>query len=217
VQIYYIINLLLKLLLVESKLRSLEDLSVTPSRLSRPGSNLGQETTTGHLVINGIFQRPSFLPCSQLALHVCALLSGLLSGGSLSLLDTNLNSVVGLVPRFERVSINEDNSSLHQGLGTDQLVVGGIVDDIQDTNLASANFGTPREVTRVETEGTEFQVASASADGADALFSDFGHGRRSAQFELALLAELGATASRLATLVLSLPCDTLQTKRNGDA
>ena len=149
------------------------------------------------------------------------MVGGLLVSGIISflgtLLNANLGTIVLLVPSLERSGIDLDNGILDKGLGADQLVVGGIVDDIQDTNLASANFGTPREVTRVETEGTEFQVASASADGADALFSDFGHGRRSAQFELALLAELGATASRFAAFVLSLACDSLlERKRSGD-
>ena len=35
----------------------------------------------------------------------------------------------------------------------------------------------------------------------NALLTDFSHGGRASQFELALLAELGTTASRLAALV----------------
>ena len=43
----------------------------------------------------------------------------------------------------------------------------------------------------------------------DALFTDFSHGGGSAHFELALFAELGATASCFAAFVFSFACDSL--------
>lgn len=107
------------------------------------------------------------------------------------------------------MSIDKNDGSLHKGLGTDQLVIGGIVLDIQHTNLAGADLGTPGEVTRVKTEGTVLLVTSASTDLVDALFTNLGHGAWSAHLELSLLAELGATSSRLATLVHAFTCDSL--------
>lgn len=41
-----------------------------------------------------------------------------------------------LVPLLEGGSVHLDDGVLHQGLGTDQLVVGGVVGHIQDTGLA---------------------------------------------------------------------------------
>ena len=44
-------------------------------------------------------------------------------------------SIVSFVPLTEGCSINDNNSVLHQGLGTDQLVVGSVVDNVNDTGL----------------------------------------------------------------------------------
>ncbi len=145
-----------------------------------------------------------------------ALLCLLLCWGGLSLLDANLNSIVRLIPRFEGMGINKNNGTLHQGLGTDQLVIGSIVYHIQDTDLTSADFGTPREVTRVEAQGAEFLVSSASTYNVDALFTNFGHGSGSAEFELALFAELCAATTGFAAFVLSFACDTLVSELKGE-
>ena len=53
--------------------------------------------------------------------------------------------------------------------GADKFVVGGVVDDINDTGLAGNGFRAPAEGTRVETESTEFAVSSTSTDGVDTL------------------------------------------------
>lgn len=67
---------------------------------------------------------------------------------------------MALVPLSERGGVNCDNSILHQSLGSDQLVVGGIVDDVDDTSLAGCAFGTPGEVASVQTQGPVFFVSS---------------------------------------------------------
>ena len=51
--------------------------------------------------------------------------------------------VVGLVPLTEGSRIDGDDGALDQGLGTDQLVVGGVVDDVNDTDLAGGGLGSP--------------------------------------------------------------------------
>ena len=107
--------------------------------------------------------------------------SGLFSGGGL-LLDTDLNAVVLLVPLFERSGINLHNGVLHQSLGTHKLVVGGVVDDIQHTDLAGHRLGTPREVTVVQAEGTELGVATTDANATDAYVGrELGHSRLAAE------------------------------------
>ena len=62
---------------------------------------------------------------------------------------TETNGIVRFIPLTERSGINLDNSTLDKSVGTDQLVVGGVVNDSQDTSLARDAFGTPREVTTV--------------------------------------------------------------------
>jgi len=48
--------------------------------------------------------------------------------------------------------------------------------DTDDTGLASNTLGSPAEVTRVETEGTELAVTTAGAHEMDALGADTGVG-----------------------------------------
>ena len=53
-----------------------------------------------------------------------------------SLLPSKGKSVMGLIPVPEWCSINLDDAVLHQSLGPDELIVAGIVDDIQDPCLS---------------------------------------------------------------------------------
>jgi hypothetical protein len=54
---------------------------------------------------------------------------------------------VGFEPLTERSGINFDNAALDKCVGTDQLVVGGVVLDGDDTALAGNVLRTPGEVT----------------------------------------------------------------------
>mmetsp|Transcript_82308 Transcript_82308/g.114260 ORF Transcript_82308/g.114260 Transcript_82308/m.114260 type:complete len:214 (+) Transcript_82308:55-696(+) len=202
---YYCL-LLVKLPLVKVQFGSFQDVTIAASRLSGSTGDLGKETSGSKLLIQGCLQcsiRLSLLELGhdlrRLARHVHNFLDGLTT----SLLDTNLDTVMGLIPRFEGMSINKDNGSLDQGLGTDQFVVGGIVGDIEDSNLASTNFGPPRKVATVQSQGPEFLVATAASNLMDPSLTNLGHGGRSTHFKLSLLAVFGPTASRLTTLVTS--------------
>ena len=44
------------------------------------------------------------------------------------------------VPLSEGTGIDEHNGVLHEGLGTDKLVVGRVVDGVHDTSLAGDGF-----------------------------------------------------------------------------
>jgi len=50
---------------------------------------------------------------------------------------------VGLEPGTEGCGIDLDNSGLGEGVGADELVVGGVVDDTDDTALLSDALGAP--------------------------------------------------------------------------
>ena len=54
------------------------------------------------------------------------------------------------VPLFERGSIDLDDTVFDQSFGTDQLVVGSIINDVEDLGLASNTFGGPVEVAFVQ-------------------------------------------------------------------
>lgn len=216
VLIYWIFDfvclLLVHLLLVKGKFGSFKNDTIATSGLSRSGSDLGKDTSRSELMIKDRFQSSLGLSLLQLGSHLLrnsGKINGFLGGNTSRLLDSNLHSIVGFVPGLEGMGINNDDGSLDQSLGTDQFIVGGIVDHIQDTDLAGADFGTPRKVSAFQTQRAEFQVASAAANGMNSLFANLGAGSGSSHEELALLAELGPTSSRLAALVASFTCNTL--------
>lgn len=45
---------------------------------------------------------------------------------------------MGLIPLSERQAVNKDDTVLDQSLGSDELIVGGIVDHINDSGLPCA-------------------------------------------------------------------------------
>jgi len=55
-----------------------------------------------------------------------------------ALLATELLGIVVLVPGSEGSSVDKNDAVLHEGLGTDQLVVGSVVNDIDNTGLSGA-------------------------------------------------------------------------------
>ena len=112
--------------------------------------------------------------------------------------------------------INDNDDALDESLGTNQLVIGSIVGNIEDTNLAGGNLRSPRKVTRFELEGTELFVSSSATNLVNAGLANLGHGRRTAQFKLALLAKLGTTASCLTALVATFTTNTLEEDDKND-
>lgn len=90
---------------------------------------------------------------------------------------------MGLVPLPEGSGIDLDNGGAGQGVGADELVVGGVVDDTDDTGLLGDTLGTPGEVTGIETESAELAVAAAGADEVDTLSANTGVGRLAALLE----------------------------------
>ena len=94
---------------------------------------------------------------------------------------------MGLVPLAEGRGVDLDDGRLGQGVGADQLVVGRVVGDNDDTGLAGNTLRSPGKVTGVETQGTVLVVAATSADGVDSLGTDPGVGLLTAGLESALL------------------------------
>ena len=75
-------------------------------------------------------------------------MSGSLGFGSglirlLDLLLVKVDIIVLEVPLSEWIGINGDNAVLDEGLGTDKLVVGGVVNDIKNSSLSGLRFRTP--------------------------------------------------------------------------
>lgn len=90
----------------------------------------------------------------------------------LVLLAAQRQQVVGLVVLFEGGGIDGDDAVLHQCLGTDQFIVRGVVDNVENTSLACGCLRSPGKVSGFQTESTELAVSSTSSHKVDALASD---------------------------------------------
>jgi hypothetical protein len=64
----------------------------------------------------------------------------LLLGQLLTLLAAQRHRIVGLIPLAERNRIDGDYGAFDKGLSTDQLVVGRIVDGVDDARLAGGTL-----------------------------------------------------------------------------
>ena len=90
---------------------------------------------------------------------------------------------MGLVPLPEGSGIDLNNGGAGQGVGTDELVVGGVEGDTDDADLAGDTLAAPGEVAGFETETTELAVTTTGADKVDALGTDSGVGGLTALLE----------------------------------
>lgn len=199
----------LDLLVVEFKFLSFKDVTIAATRLTGARSNNGIETTSGELIINEGINLGHSLASSKLLQDTAGLLGRFssFSSGSLTLLAQDF-TVVSFVPLTEGSSIDLDDSALDEGLGTDEFVVRGVVDDIDNTGLARDGFAGPGEGTRVQAESTELGVTTADTDSVDALGTELGVGRLTAKFELSLLAELRTLGTSVRTLVTAITANT---------
>lgn len=179
----------MQLALVEGELLTLQDVTVAAAGLAGAGGDDGVQTTGLELLLDGgLDLAVSGEAGSLLLLDGLALLDGLLLLALLGLAPTAEGlAVVGLVPLAEGGGVDLDDGGLGQGVGADQLVVGRVVGDGDDTGLAGGALRGPREVARVETQGTVLVVAATGADGVDALGADTGLRRLATSLESALL------------------------------
>lgn len=182
-------NLPVQLALVESKLLTLQDVAIAAARLARTARNNGVQATSLKLTLESVVDLARGGKAGGLLLlNRAGLLHGLLDVALLLLPPAAEGlAVVGLVPLAERSGIDLNNGRLGQGVGADQLVVGRVVDDTDDTRLAGAALRGPGKVARVQTQSAVLVVAAAGADGVNALGTDTGVGGLAAGLESALL------------------------------
>jgi hypothetical protein len=188
---------MLNLLEVEIKLFTFKNISIATTALSWARSDNSIQATSVELVIQMLLNLGLSGAFSMLAGYAGGKLLDFSSFGVLGSLALTQNlSIVGLPPLTEWGGVDLHNGALNQGLGTDQLVVAGIVDDIDDTGLAGDSFTTPGKVARIKTESTVFKVTTTGTDNVDALRScELGAGGLTAKFKLALLAIMSAFGS----------------------
>jgi hypothetical protein len=128
--------LLLELPQVKVELLSLEDITVRSARLTGSGGDASKESTRLEQVSDILLQSSLGLSSRNLGLDVTGLLN-LLNSLGLILLLGEIDTIVLQVPLSERGGINLNNSVLGQGLSSDELLVGRIVDGVEDSGLVS--------------------------------------------------------------------------------
>lgn len=90
---------------------------------------------------------------------------------------------MGLVPLSKWGGIDLNDGGAGQGVGTDKLVVGGVVDDTDDTGLLGDALRAPGEIAGLETQSTELAVSAAGADKMNTLRANTGIGGLAALLE----------------------------------
>ena len=103
--------------------------------------------------------------------------------------------------------VNLHHGALDKRLCAHKLVVGGVVDDVEDARLPRAHLRPPREVPRVQPDAAELHVAAAAAHRVDALRANLGHRHLAAHLMLALLVVVRLLAARQPPLVLRIARD----------
>lgn len=143
-----------------------EDVSVTTTGLTWTAGDDGVETTGGELFVDMLFNLGDNGTFGLLTGDVIGdLWHGGFTGGNKLLLTLTQNLTVMVFPPLsEWCGIDLNNGSLDQSLGTDQLVVGGVVNNVDQTGLSGDAFRAPGEITGVETEGTVLVVATTDTN-----------------------------------------------------
>jgi hypothetical protein len=183
---------LLQLLEVELELLAFKDVAVSSAGLSWSGGDASEKSTSGELIGNVGVDDSAGLSLLESGKNVSALLLGFGGNSSafsslLLLLLSKFNIVVLGIELLEGSCVDLDDGVLDDGLGSDKLVVGGVVDNIQDSGLGGESLGSPNEVALIEAEGSELVVSTAAADHTDLLGSELSTSGLSCHLKLPLL------------------------------
>ena len=176
---------------VEIELFTFEEIAISSAGLAGPGRNASIEVTLVDLFLDFLFD----LGIGS-SLHV---FEGSTFGvpfglGFLELLTgfpVEVDFEVGVFfakvslskELFEGGGVDTDDGVFGEGVGPDVLVIGGVVDDVNDFGDEGDLFGLPGEVTGVESEGSVLVVTASDSDLSDFLFAESGVGERSSLFE----------------------------------
>ena len=134
----------------------------------------------------------------------------------LALFDADFDSVMAFKPGLEWIGVDLDDASFDDSLGSQKLVVRGVISDIQDTSFASAYFRSPREISRIKRQSPLLDISTAASDERDLLSAQLGVGWLSTELKLALLLVDLALATGVSLLVSSTATDShFSTKIDG--
>lgn len=198
---------------VELELLALENVAVAAAALTGAGGDGGVETTGTELLLDKRVELALLATGVEFPGGLVALL-GLVSGGFGSTLtgSTTLGGDGLTVELFvcltERRSVNLNDASLDQGVGSNKFVVRRIVNDTQHTRLGGNVLRTPCKVAGLETKGTVLEVASTNTNSVDSLGANTGVGSLTTELESSLLAVVRPSGTGGRALVARITSDT---------
>ena len=181
--------LLLHLLHVELEFLTFENIAIATSALSRSGANASVDGTLAELGSELIADGGGESSLEVLVGDALAALLLFPVEVWLVVLEVLLLEAIVLLADvvIERSGIDGDDGILYQSLRSDQLVVGGVVDSVDDRGLSGDTLGLPSEVAEVKSQSSELSVSSLGPDEVNSLLSNLGVSDRSGSFELPLL------------------------------
>ncbi len=118
------------------------------------------------------------------------------------------------IPLTEWNSINFNDTSLDESVGTDQFVVGSVVDYFNNTSLGSNRLGSPRKVSRFQTKSTELGISTSHTDRMNSLCTNLGVGSLTTQFKLSLLSVVSSLGTGCCSLVSAISANTYKKYKN---
>ena len=90
---------------------------------------------------------------------------------------------------------------LNKSLGSHQLVIRGVVNNVKNTSLARHCLGSPGEVTVVQTHGPELEITTSASNHVDSLGSNLGVSRWTCHKKFTLLSDRSSLTTCVATLM----------------
>ena len=139
-QLHRLLLLLVDLLVVEGELLILKNVTIGTTALAGARANTSHDLSRSELVNDLLLLDNGLLSLLQLGNHGLALALHLGKVIELQRALADLAGVVLLEPGLEGGSIDLDNTSLHNGVSTHQLVVGGVVHNVQDLSLGGESY-----------------------------------------------------------------------------
>ena len=127
--------------MVEVVLLILKNVTVSTTALTRTRGDTSEELTRGKLLNHFLLFLDVLLSLLELGNHRLALALDL---GKIVENDFTLtNDLAGVVlfePGLERRGIDGNNATLDNGVGTNEFVVGGVVDNVKDLSLSGESY-----------------------------------------------------------------------------
>ena len=223
---------------IKRQLLAFKDIPISTSTLARSASNNSIQTTIGKLTLNSSFKFTQGLTRSQLSFHLFRFLNrfsrfsfGIRSSLTSTSAFSDRAAIEGFIIVTEGGSVDLHDSRFGESVGTDQLVVAGMIGCLElaivtmqngsvvflkegrgwysdDSCFLGYTFRRPAEISAVQSQCSEFSVSTTDTDFMDTFCADTGVCWLATEFKLSLFAVRGTLCSSCCTLMAGVTRDT---------